>query len=1129
MDMPPTLESLLKRLPPVRQSFVPVNSGSDYKDEDVLSLLLRTTVHPNSERSSFVTLYDQRRQLTPSLPSLSDALDKGWFVEIWGNLWMREGLLEYAEQHRPEWLEDLRLLRRGLSGQRHTVEPADRGSEMAEVENQLKKGRLDRSLFVGNAGWIEAELWARSGGEGLRAWWYRRNLLEPTELASFSHWSPRLASSLREEVLTCAESANLPGWDLWDTHKKPQLKESGFIRSRPSNEIPTNFISKFVLLARSHGDEDQFATSAIATLLRMIMESTQHPYMGLAERHQLWGRVIALAQRHPAAMEAIQWAIHKAPVLLTGLLSHADSAITATYLTATWPASPHPATLDHENDVAAAFKEALRIVAAYASLGAIASQEFAALYIELCDINRKESDRRLHQLDELGKVLASQPSRFQAEVIDRLLREPNDRRDGKSFLALSEALAAVESVVSEPFSDQVTLSYKQALNPGALQHWSAYLRPNAARAVVSVIETGRDGTAYLRHPLNVKTLLDDAKSPAVISHALARSLRSHIRLMSKAIAATAGRATTTMIAALSNGLRAGAMDHTSKGKVAALAPSHESFVFAAPPTSVSADLVAAIRAAERNDQDEVINALAETDEPGVLAAVAKELPRELSEPLIQRISKLQPGEEAAASWTFVEMHANIRALLEADLPEQARKHLEYERHIRSDRKVPGRELERFRLELYLLLKEKRLSEIHNKPLPDDLTPYEFGEASKHSRFYKGLAYLQDRDFDNAILIYSALAEAEPTAAHVINLLAAHHGHLLHESVAAEFTREQAITARKVLNQAQSYLQGTLLSAKHDAAYRGLVANFETALRQPDQALKTLSAISDKHTSPFSASVRVVALKQLGRDGEARGELTTVQRRFGASEVLESLESHLRQDAPLSAPAPVVPEQSAIELVKSALFSLKNQPPRIQATLTHHTFDEMFVHHVREALAGVDSLVPFLKLERNLYDEDDLNALVQQLLIPRLELFGWAVSDQSKGGRTDGPSVGERDLVIKKGATELAVYEAFRFETSKGAGSKAHFRKVFKYSNCKLFFHVTYYKSSQKAKRLKALERMAQKPPRPLALKDFAPLHASGNMPDGFKATYSYETESITVVFLLLDLSQARLRERFSLQ
>jgi hypothetical protein len=63
----------------------------------------------------------------------------------------------------------------------------------------------------------------------------------------------------------------------------------------------------------------------------------------------------------------------------------------------------------------------------------------------------------------------------------------------------------------------------------------------------------------------------------------------------------------------------------------------------------------------------------------------------------------------------------------------------------------------------------------------------------------------------------------------------------------------------------------------------------------------------------------------------------------------------------------------------------------------NALDDMLVSHVRSAAASVVGLVPMLRDVRIDFCEDDLSALVRELLAARLEMYKWSVGAEGSPG------------------------------------------------------------------------------------------------------------------------------------
>ena len=158
-------------------------------------------------------------------------------------------------------------------------------------------------------------------------------------------------------------------------------------------------------------------------------------------------------------------------------------------------------------------------------------------------------------------------------------------------------------------------------------------------------------------------------------------------------------------------------------------------------------------------------------------------------------------------------------------------------------------------------------------------------------------------------------------------------------------------------------------------------------------------------------------------------------------------------------------------------------------------------------------------------EDDLTAFLHRVLEAKVEFLGWTISDQSRGGRTPKGNAGERDLVLRKGSSTLAVLEAVvcsRPITQAWARDELtmHFQKLLGYDTCRLFFHVTYAYIADLASIAAHLRQVAQdQAPDGFTFVGSAEIPLTDSRPTGFIARYKGGLSEVRVVFLVLDIGQ----------
>ena len=270
--------------------------------------------------------------------------------------------------------------------------------------------------------------------------------------------------------------------------------------------------------------------------------------------------------------------------------------------------------------------------------------------------------------------------------------------------------------------------------------------------------------------------------------------------------------------------------------------------------------------------------------------------------------------------------------------------------------------------------------------------------------------------------------------------------------------------------------------------------------------------------------RAVALARLERDSEAIALLDHTEGIIGPSDLLRAARGYVESGRPLTVGTSISIADDPISRVKAVLFEFQQMDPSRQAEVLVPGSDSlsMFVtDYVRRVAASVTSLVPMMKIVTIDSVEDDLSSLVRELLTLSLEFFGWSVLDQSRGGYTAKGNPGERDLVLKKGSTTLAVIEAAVCRNAIPVQNlRDHFRRLLAYSECDLFFCVVYSYLEASAPVEEQLRRIArEEAPEGFRFDHFDNIPHRDSRPSGFVAHYEAERGLVKMVFLVLDMAQ----------
>ena len=610
---------------------------------------------------------------------------------------------------------------------------------------------------------------------------------------------------------------------------------------------------------------------------------------------------------------------------------------------------------------------------------------------------------------------------------------------------------------------------------------------------------------------------------------IGQSIREHIRVLSRAVAGWAEKMPDELVQALTDTIRAGALRHEEKSRVAAFSPSYEAnALIQAIDCPIAADIGAALRALGDVHRDKLLGAVLETDEPMMLAQLMMDCPQITRGRIQERVAELTPS-KAGDIYSLTHVQARIEALLSAGLGEAANWFMEEERELQTWGRGPNsdRELTRLRTALRLNLLRGEWNKISTSEPPPDLTHAVRQLAMDTIEFYKAVAALRNPEGNRQIAekTFARLQKSHPdVGAYVQNLFAARITLLLNGGF-GELQDAALLRGRRILEEAEEMmLRVRVIDGSVTESFQCNKALLLLAMGRSEQAHELLASLNTTGLSTTLSAYRAVALGKLERGPEALAILDQTERMLGSSDLLRAAREHIMSGEPFSVNVNISSDDNPVPRTKAALFDLKQMNPDQQAEVLMAQpapFNVFVSNHVRSASASVTALVPMMKHVVVDSSEDDLSALIRELLTQSLEFLGWSVSDQSKGGHTAKGNPGERDLILKKGSTTLAVIEAVvckQYVSSQNL--KKHFQKLFSYSECNLFFLLTYSYIENPSDIVYRLREVARNDsPDGFEYYQFDEIPHTDSRPAGFTAHYKAKMGTVKVVFLVLDLNQ----------
>jgi hypothetical protein len=305
------------------------------------------------------------------------------------------------------------------------------------------------------------------------------------------------------------------------------------------------------------------------------------------------------------------------------------------------------------------------------------------------------------------------------------------------------------------------------------------------------------------------------------------------------------------------------------------------------------------------------------------------------------------------------------------------------------------------------------------------------------------------------------------------------------------------------------------------------------LGRPDEAKHTLAKTTAVRLGDRIAAYTAVALARMGRSPESQDILKAAEKLSGQTQTLRAAQEHIETGKRFVGSAHVASDESAVIRIQSALFRLSQMDHVQQATVfveAAEPFDVFITDLVRTATGRLTALAPMMTNIRIDSCEDDLNALLREILSAQVAHLGWSVPDQSKGGWTAKGNPGERDLLVQKNGATLTVLEAVVCDRSVTQewvrrNLASHFQRVLAYDQCTFFFHLTYAYIEQTDDIMKYLKEMAEtEAPAAFKYKGHDEIVKTDSRPPGFIAEYERQRGTVKVAFLILDMGQISQRE-----
>lgn len=1134
---PPAIEEIQHGAPDGNNNAAPASHASS------VQVMVSVQVIPDSP--SFDGLFPP--------PSFDELLARGWIRQTWGRFSVPDDLGR-ASRRQPQAAgtafkllvearyQDVFKLRDGFCP----------GGELLVIANAIvtEQFRPGEVACISRP-WIAARLWdtpvGASTGSGvddaqqrLSRWIDSWQLLNSPSFQMSSYLEPASFEEFVEvglAVLTAVTTT--PCWaEFREAARAPitllyphrAADAESVVSSVPATTVErVDWMSRGLAEQTFHEYLGTRASSLLSVLLNEIQDAT-------FDQKHLASRLMEFVIERPALLQQLVLRVRQAPVLLADMLMVPATCPLACSLVASWEFNFGGWNRDFQaqaNDTTAmlAFEDAIALLGGHLDAERVPATELAALYRNIYELasNPSKPSRRFAMLSLLRQELASAATSIQDAVFAALVASASAGNDKMSGFCAALDFVSDGGGVDRIDPSEIVALYLDVLLLQNERGGLAQLGLPAAQSFVSLaLRCAENLRRRFLGAVDVRAWLQSAptapdEQPSV-RNLLARRIRVHIRLLSRAMAGWPTEVPNELIDALSNAVHAGATDQPQRGRVDAFVPGPGFGFTWGEEQPIALDLAGALRRLQGNSLQQLVTELCQIDEPIVLAGIIANTPVAVHEQIKRRLQTLTP-ENAPEVWSWPALQARVDALLNAELPEVAEVFITAEREASTWGPVPGREIATIRATLRMLLLRQDWPAIASYSLPDNLSEAIRREGGDLLLFYRGIAELKKPDGNPAAaeaMFLDLNQRNRGVTSYPINLFACRVSRLLSGDSFGLLSGEVLTQAKRYLAEAQ---QETRPLIQHSPAdLKALDVNramLQLAVGQPRESLQVLMDLSDASHDANIEGFRALAMARLGRKREALVVLTQAESAFGRSDLLSAIRANIDTHRPYATAPNMLLDDDPVPGIRHAFeaFSRLGAVEQAQVLQSRGSLEYYLLEEVRGACASIVALAPMMRELGMVRIEDDISGVLKQVLRSRLLLTQWAVEDQPRGGFSQPGGVGERDLVISKGSATLAVIEALITDSVATGNLTSHFTKLLGYDTCRFFFHITYARRSNCAAILAHLRTACASPPSGFTHRRTEELEDYDSMPVGFKAYYELDSRNVVVVFLALEIGQ----------
>ncbi|EPP1034590.1 hypothetical protein ACULWP_003966 [Cronobacter turicensis] len=1120
--------------------------------DDILAVdyLSKTDIKDNAYLITSKSDYENTKQPQHIDISFDELISQGWVKLVWGKLRSIGNIRKNIYSVKDDKYSAIKSLLLSLGKKTYTI--------VADADGENEKTQVfDHDNFSClSPAWVAARLWeitlnqSQKNADALKKWLSLWSLLDNPPVVSSIAWRKQDAQTLIQTIL--AELKQEKGFTRWDNCIEVLEREYTILKELTSHPVyyhvktpPSTLVGK-AIWSESREVEGYFWESfdtygEMHNLMHLLLLQINND-IHCKLPHYLIEPLIDMSAEYCEMLFSMLLQTKNMPALLVDILFYPPSSALAYLLIAKWPI--HTGAWDRklvENDLQhareACIDDALSILTRHVSLGSTPPSEMADLYNWLIGNNSEKYIDNLKTVDltiiNFRKALSQLDRNIIFAMITHLLEHHEIAGIYSPEFATLLDLCSTGQLEEKIDAGKILKLYSDSLLKDTIGRSVHRIGSDEANALHKILKSSEDTYEAFLYPFDVTALIKKiSEDDNIYSEVdkIAHSLRTHIRILCRALSKSDAQSKTQIVNSLIKYVKSGALLHKEKGRIDAFSPRFDRYISSPSYITMAFDLSIALHLINAEQQNYLVNAICETDEPSMLATLLPIVPFSLRSKITERINELTP-EDAGEIYSLTDMQSRIDELLTAGAVTAAEAYMKSERNLKTLGKVRGREILRLQYDLRLMFLKKEWEKIINHPIPADITPHEKDEASDVLAHFRALAFLSC-DTPNPIFSrneFERLFNKQPSIARVTNWLAAEL-QILIQGDTFELLTGEAYSAGVA---AVSKLEAMLSKVTEDNNNETLKCNtalLHLVLGETEKALNILSGFQFIMLQDTASAYKAVSYYRLGRLLEANAALDTAEHIFGITGVLAAARNYIAKGSVALSLPQVILTEDIIKVVSSAILKFKDMNPDNKAEILKqkkNSFAEVLVDHVRAASGSLIALVPTMKQITVDGCEDDLSALFRHFLSGRLEFLGWTVTEQSRGGYSGNLNPGERDLTISWGSTELSVIEAVicskpLTQDTQKADLLSHFQKLLGYTHSRVMFHITYAYIEDKTGILEFLKTSAKEhSPDGFNFMGLEDIPHTDSRPPGFIASYRGDFEIFQVVFLILNMGQQR--------